>query len=156
MNKSVIEVKDFRKIYGDFVAVDQLDITIKDKGFVTLLGPSGCGKTTTLRMISGLESPTEGEIYIDGELVFSASKGRQYSFENHDFGGGAGIFTYALTQGLGPQSTIADRDKNGFVELMELINYVSSYVDLKTQGLQTPWLSRKALFGDLPVAAVIN
>jgi len=91
-----------------------------------------------------------------GVMVFSASKGRQYSFESPDFGGGAGIFTYALTQGLGPQSTIADRDKNGFVELMELVNYVSSYVDLKTQGLQTPWLSRKELFGDLPVATVIN
>jgi len=45
--------------------VENLTITIADKGFVTLLRPSGCGKTTTLWMISGLESPTEGEIYID-------------------------------------------------------------------------------------------
>jgi uncharacterized caspase-like protein len=89
-------------------------------------------------------------------MVFSASKGRQYSFESPDFGGGAGLFTYALTQGLGPQSTIADRDKNGFVELMELVEYVSGYVDQKTRGQQTPRLSRKALFGDLPVAAVTN
>jgi len=57
------------------VAVENLNITIADKGFVTLLGPSGCGKTTTLRMISGLESPTAGEIYIDDELVFSSDKG---------------------------------------------------------------------------------
>jgi hypothetical protein len=91
-----------------------------------------------------------------GVMVFSASKGRQYSFESPDFGGGAGIFTYALTQGLGPQSTIADRDKNGFVELMELVDYVSGYVDQKTRGQQTPWFSRKELFGDLPVAAVTN
>ncbi len=70
-----IVIKNATKRFGNFVAVDKLDITIQDKGFVTLLGPSGCGKTTTLRMISGLESPTEGEIYIDGELVFSASKG---------------------------------------------------------------------------------
>jgi multiple sugar transport system ATP-binding protein len=41
-------------------------MTIADGDFVTLLGPSGCGKTTTLRMIAGLESPTEGEIQIDG------------------------------------------------------------------------------------------
>ncbi len=57
------------------MAVENLNMTIADKGFVTLLGPSGCGKTTTLRMISGLESPTEGEIYIDDELVFSSDKG---------------------------------------------------------------------------------
>lgn len=57
------------------MAVENLNITIADKWFVTLLGPSGCGKTTTLRMISGLESPTEGEIYIDDVLVFSSDKG---------------------------------------------------------------------------------
>ena len=56
------------------MAVENLTITIADKGFVTLLRPSGCGKTTTLWMISGLESPTEGEIYIDDVLVFSSEK----------------------------------------------------------------------------------
>jgi len=81
-----IVIKNATKKFGDFVAVDQLDITIKDKGFVTLLGPSGCGKTTTLRMISGLESPTEGEIYIDGELVFSASKGIDWPPAKRDVG----------------------------------------------------------------------
>jgi len=70
-----IIIKEATKRFGGFVAVETLDITIEDKGFVTLLGPSGCGKTTTLRMISGLESPTEGEIYIDNVLVFSSLKG---------------------------------------------------------------------------------
>jgi len=70
-----IKLKNVTKKFGKFVAVENLNITIADKWFVTLLGPSGCGKTTTLRMISGLESPTEGEIYIDDTLVFSAEKG---------------------------------------------------------------------------------
>ena len=70
-----IIIKNATKRFGSFVAVETLDISIEDKGFVTLLGPSGCGKTTTLRMISGLESPTEGEIYIDDVLVFSSAKG---------------------------------------------------------------------------------
>ncbi len=70
-----IKIKNVTKKFGKFVAVENLNITIADKWFVTLLGPSGCGKTTTLRMISGLESPTEGEIYIDDVLVFSAEKG---------------------------------------------------------------------------------
>jgi len=70
-----IKIINATKKFGKFVAVEKLNITIDDKGFVTLLGPSGCGKTTTLRMISGLESPSEGEIYIDDALVFSSEKG---------------------------------------------------------------------------------
>jgi len=70
-----IKIKNVTKKFGKFVAVENLNITIEDKWFVTLLGPSGCGKTTTLRMISGLESPTEGEITIDDVLVFSSEKG---------------------------------------------------------------------------------
>jgi spermidine/putrescine transport system ATP-binding protein len=55
------------KRFGDFLAVDDLDLEIGQGEFFTLLGPSGCGKTTTLRMIAGFEEPTEGEVRIDGE-----------------------------------------------------------------------------------------
>ena len=51
------------------VAVQQFNIDIKDKEFIVLVGPSGCGKSTTLRMIAGLEEITDGELYIDGELM---------------------------------------------------------------------------------------
>ncbi|TRD22022.1 ABC transporter ATP-binding protein [Palleronia caenipelagi] len=54
---------------GSFVCVGKLDLTIPDREFLVLLGPSGCGKTTTMRMIAGLEDPTEGEILIDGKVV---------------------------------------------------------------------------------------
>jgi uncharacterized caspase-like protein len=87
-------------------------------------------------------------------MVFSASKGRQYSLESPDIGGGFGIFTYALTQSLGPRAKEADINSDGFVEFMELVDYVSQYVHRETKGEQTPWLSRKELFGDLPVAVV--
>jgi hypothetical protein len=87
-------------------------------------------------------------------MVFSASKGRQFSLESPDIGGGFGIFTYALVQGLGQKSKMADTNGNGFVEFMELVDSVSTYVDKETKGEQTPWLSRKELFGDLPIAAV--
>ncbi len=63
------------KRFGKFVAVRDLDLVIGDNGFVTLLGPSGCGKTTILRMIAGLETPTEGKISIAGETVFDADRG---------------------------------------------------------------------------------
>ena len=49
-----IVLNNVTKRFGKFTAVDNLNLVIKDRGFVTLLGPSGCGKTTTLRMIAGL------------------------------------------------------------------------------------------------------
>jgi iron(III) transport system ATP-binding protein len=53
----------------EFTAVDDVNIEIKEGEMVTFLGPSGCGKTTTLRIISGFETQTKGDVYIDGELV---------------------------------------------------------------------------------------
>ncbi|MEM7439793.1 MAG: ABC transporter ATP-binding protein [Pseudomonadota bacterium] len=64
-----IIIKNVRKEFGDFVAVRESSFTIEDGEFFMLLGPSGCGKTTTLRMIAGLELPTSGEIYLDGEEI---------------------------------------------------------------------------------------
>lgn len=64
-----IRIENVRKDYGKFNAVKSSSFTIEDGEFFMLLGPSGCGKTTTLRMIAGLEIPTSGEIYIDGEEV---------------------------------------------------------------------------------------
>lgn len=81
-----IIIKNATKKFGKFTAVENLNLTIADKGFITLLGPSGCGKTTTLRMISGLESPGEGEIYIDDTLVFSSEKGIDLPPANRDVG----------------------------------------------------------------------
>ena len=70
-----IELTHVTKRWGGFYAVDDLSLTIGDNAFVTLLGPSGCGKTTTLRMIAGLETPTEGRIEIDGTLMFDSERG---------------------------------------------------------------------------------
>ena len=64
-----IELKQVEKRFGEFQAVQPVDLTIKDGEFVVLLGPSGCGKTTTLRMISGLEAVSGGKIYIGDQDV---------------------------------------------------------------------------------------
>ena len=64
-----IKIENVRKDFGSFNAVKSSTFTIEDGEFFMLLGPSGCGKTTTLRMMAGLELPTSGEIYIDGEEV---------------------------------------------------------------------------------------
>lgn len=64
-----IRIENVRKDFGSFNAVKSSSFTIEDGEFFMLLGPSGCGKTTTLRMMAGLELPTSGEIYIDGQEV---------------------------------------------------------------------------------------
>src|SRR5438093_5842987 len=64
-----VKIRGLHKEFEGTVAVENLDLEVKDKEFVVLLGPSGCGKTTTLRCIAGLESPSEGEIYIGDRLV---------------------------------------------------------------------------------------
>ena len=74
------------KRFEKFVAVDDLNLEISDRGFVTLLGPSGCGKTTTLRMIAGLETPTSGRILIDGVPVFDSEKGINLPPNKRDIG----------------------------------------------------------------------
>ncbi len=70
-----IILTDVTKRWGNFYAVEHLDLKIEDNAFVTLLGPSGCGKTTTLRMIAGLETPTSGRITIGGKVVFDSEQG---------------------------------------------------------------------------------
>lgn len=70
-----IILKNITKRWNGFYAVDNLNLVIEDNSFITLLGPSGCGKTTTLRMIAGLETPTEGSITIGGVTVFDSEKG---------------------------------------------------------------------------------
>ena len=74
------------KRFDKFVAVQDLDLQIQDRGFITLLGPSGCGKTTTLRMIAGLETPTSGRILIDGTPVFDSEKGINLPPNKRDIG----------------------------------------------------------------------
>ena len=81
-----IILKNVSKRFGKFVAVDNLDLRIESNSFITLLGPSGCGKTTTLRMIAGLETPTEGTITIDDKVVFDADKGINLPPNKRDVG----------------------------------------------------------------------
>ncbi len=63
----LIDLQGVRKEYDEVTAVSDIDFTIRRGEFFSLVGPSGCGKTTTLRMISGFETPTSGAVYLDGK-----------------------------------------------------------------------------------------
>ncbi len=81
-----IRLEHVTKRFEKFVAVDDLNLVINEHDFITLLGPSGCGKTTTLRMIAGLETPTEGKITIGDKVVFDAATGVNVSPAKRDIG----------------------------------------------------------------------
>lgn len=67
--KPLIEFQNVTKRYGDFTAIDQLDLKIYEREFFALLGPSGCGKTTLMRMLAGFETVTEGRITLSGQDI---------------------------------------------------------------------------------------
>ena len=71
--EKVLEVKNISKKYqnkeGEVIALDGVNFRVNQGEFVSIIGPSGCGKSTLLSIIAGLESKTEGKIYIEGEEV---------------------------------------------------------------------------------------
>ncbi|MFH5801796.1 ABC transporter ATP-binding protein [Haladaptatus sp. CMAA 1911] len=99
--------KSFMGSRKDIIAVNDVSIDIADGEFLVLVGPSGCGKTTILRMIAGLELPTSGEIYLDGELINDKSpKNRNIAM----------VFqSYALY----PHMTVAENMRFGLEESTE-------------------------------------
>ena len=69
MADALVEFDSVVKRFGDFIAVEKMNFTIDEGEFIAIMGPSGCGKTTTLRMLAGLEVPSEGEIRMQGRVM---------------------------------------------------------------------------------------
>ena len=66
---AIIEIKNIAKTFGTYEALKDINLTVEDQEFMVLLGASGCGKTTLLRIIAGLESPTQGEVWIGDRRI---------------------------------------------------------------------------------------
>ena len=66
---AMVETKSLHKKFGAITAVDGIDLETEEGEYLVLLGPSGCGKTTLLRLIAGLEHPSEGDVLIGGQVV---------------------------------------------------------------------------------------
>ncbi len=69
MGQSLIDLRNISKSFDGTMVLDDLNLSVKENTFVTLLGPSGCGKTTTLRIIGGFETPSKGEVIFDGQNI---------------------------------------------------------------------------------------
>ena len=75
--RGFIEVRNVTKRFGRVRALQSVDIEVNEGEFFALLGPSGCGKTTLLRILAGFESPTEGEVFIDGQAMSAVPANRR-------------------------------------------------------------------------------
>jgi iron(III) transport system ATP-binding protein len=144
----ILELADVTKHFGDETAVESVSLDVREGELLTLLGPSGCGKTTTLRMIAGLETPTEGTITIDGERVVGARE--SVPPEQRDVG--LVFQEYALFPhltvgenvafGLGDADRDAVADRVG--ELLELVD-LAGYEDRSPESLSGGERQRVAL-----------
>ena len=133
MPKIVLE--NITKRYNKFYAVDHLDLVIENNAFVTLLGPSGCGKTTTLRMIAGLETPTEGRITIGDTVVFDSLEGINVPANKRKVGF---LFqNYALWPNMTVYENISFGLKN-INEPMETVDYEAKNAARLIEILQDP------------------
>ena len=140
-NDDFLVLKNITKSFGKSVVIDNLDLTIKRGTMVTLLAPSGCGKTTILRLVAGLENPTSGQIFIDGEDVTKSS------IQNRDI---CIVFqSYALFPhmsigdnvgyGLRMQNIGAEERKKRVKEALELVDlagFEDRFVDQISGGQQ--------------------
>lgn len=79
----MLELEDVRKVYGDKVVLDDIDLKVRTGEICTLIGPSGCGKSTLLRMILGEEVPTEGSVRINGEAAGYADPKRGIVYQRY-------------------------------------------------------------------------
>ena len=128
---SGVVLKDITKIFQqpdtgkDFVAVNHINLDINDGEMVTLLGPSGCGKTTTLRMLSGFEYPTSGNVFIGGRDVAKVppnKRGISMVFQSYALFPHMNIWenvAYGLRVAKVPQEEMIRRT-NAVVEMMQL------------------------------------
>ncbi|MFD1798114.1 ABC transporter ATP-binding protein [Paracoccus aurantiacus] len=129
---AVIEIKGVAKHFGSFTALHNIDMTIDDKEFMVLLGASGCGKTTLLRIIAGLETPSQGEVWIGGRRVDNLpprQRGIAMVFQNYAVFPHLTVFeniAFGLRMSKTPQAEV-ERRVNRTAELMHIEQFLKRY-----------------------------
>ena len=141
MNKDIIKLQNIHIEFDDETIIEDLNLSIKDKEFVTLLGPSGCGKTTTLRTIAGFVTPDRGDIIFDGVKINNLPPHKRQVntvFQKYALFPHLNVFDN-IAFGLKIQKLPKDEIESRVNEMMELVNlagYGSRYIDQLSGGQQ--------------------
>lgn len=136
-----IEANRVTKIFSgtkeDVIALNKVDLNIEAGAFVSLVGPSGCGKTTLLRLIAGLENPTNGKIYLDKEEIKGTSYERGLVFQS------AKLFPWMtihenIAFGLKARKVYSEKENQvgEFIDLVGLNGFENSYPHHLSGGMQ--------------------
>lgn len=155
--------KSFVRPDGEIVnALNGVDLTISQGDFVCLIGPSGCGKSTMLRILAGLDHPTEGTVYLDDEKITGPSHDRGLAFQDHSLFPWLNIYDN-IAFGLKARGIFKEK-KDTVAEFMELVglkDFEKSYPHQLSGGMcQRASLARalighpKALLLDEPLGAL--
>ena len=119
----IIELKGISKYFGNTCALKNIDLSIKNGEFITLLGPSGCGKTTILRLISGFEQPSGGTVHIGGEMVNSMPPEKRHVntvFQNYALFPHMNVFDN-VAFGLKMQKVEKDEIRERVMRVLEMV-----------------------------------
>jgi len=141
-----VKLQNIRKEFGDVVAVDDVPIHVREGELLVLLGPSGCGKSTTLRLIGGLEYPTEGKIILDGrDITDIAPHKRNIAMVFQDLAlyphkSVRGNMEFGLKMGGVPEE-----ERNGRVEDAAELLQISELLDRSTRTLSGGQQQRVAI-----------
>lgn len=124
--------------FNDFLAVSDVNLDVDEEEFVCLLGPSGCGKTTLLRLAAGLDSPTEGELLLDGKKIEGVNKECGFVFQEYV------LFPWRTVKGnieFGPevkglQKEERERISKYYIDLVGLSGFENHYPHELSGGMK--------------------
>jgi len=150
-----LTLRDLRVVFrrrrgGEVVAVDDLNLTVRDKEFVCLVGPSGCGKSTVLRVVAGLTRPASGAVMLDGVDVAEPGADRGMVFQSYT------LFPWLTVQGnveFGPRLRGASADEcvstaRRYIDLVGLSGFEHAYPKELSGGMQQRAAIARALAND--------
>lgn len=141
MERALIDLKGITKLFDGEIILDELNLSIRENSFVTLLGPSGCGKTTTLRIIGGFERPDRGQVFFEGrDITGLPANKRQLNtvFQKYALFPHMNIFeniAFGLRIRKKPESYIRDKVRYA-LKLVNLVGYEKRSIDSLSGGQQ--------------------
>ncbi|ERL22689.1 spermidine/putrescine ABC transporter, ATP-binding protein PotA [Oribacterium sp. oral taxon 078 str. F0263] len=141
MERALIDLKGITKLFDGEIILDELNLSIRENSFVTLLGPSGCGKTTTLRIIGGFERPDRGQVFFEGrDITDLPANKRQLNtvFQKYALFPHMNIFeniAFGLRIRKKPESYIRDKVRYA-LKLVNLVGYEKRSIDSLSGGQQ--------------------